>query len=281
MIEAADQTAQRVSAREALPHGLPALQTHGQHGLVAAVQGGLASPRGQRRLPKALLLELLMGGVLAARLCLCRVLVQLQGPLHGESQGGSLDACLAVVPEEANHEGQREEHEEGPAVVGGADSQVAEEGHHACQQHHHGSVEHRVPHKTPRLGEVYVHVEQLVLVHQVGQGEEQSAQGGQDRRDAAVGPQDHQHHHEVGVDPAVEHGGVGEAACSELPTGAFVFVHPGGHGLYLQQREHSEHLDGHCREGLDYHQVGEVDAEGGNRGTQYVEDAQRVGEYLP
>jgi hypothetical protein len=88
-----------------------------------------------------------------------------------------------VSPEVGHEEGQREEHVELARLVGLADGQVGQQRAHAHDERDHAEAEDRVPHEAAALRLVDVHIQQLVLVHHVGQEEEQRAERHQKRGD--------------------------------------------------------------------------------------------------
>ena len=63
----------------------------------------------------------------------------------------------------------------------------------AKQQRGHGAADHSRPQLAVRLLHVREHEQQLALVHRIGCGEVQRAEEGQQRCDAAVGHENHQH----------------------------------------------------------------------------------------
>lgn len=84
-------------------------------------------------------------------------------------------------------------------------SKITEDGEGAEHHDDERVAEHRVPHVSAGLVIVDVYVEELILVHEIRLGEEDTAEWHEERRDDCIGCHDHQDHHKLWVYPSVQH----------------------------------------------------------------------------
>mmetsp|Transcript_9086 Transcript_9086/g.15539 ORF Transcript_9086/g.15539 Transcript_9086/m.15539 type:complete len:449 (-) Transcript_9086:2269-3615(-) len=252
-------TATHARPAEATPCG-GAIHRLWQHGLAVTIQGGLQFAFVQRWLAETLVVEVIVRGLVAALLGGLHFLVQLHRTFHRQSHGRTADALLAMVPEQQNQHGQRQQQIERCCGEGHANGEVAQQRAHSCQKHHHRAAKYCVPHLSTSLVGIDVHIQQLIFVHQVRHREVERTQRQNKRSNRGVGHHDHEHHHYAGIAPAVHHRRIGEGTRAQLASCTAALVHAQTHTQNVQQRKDTQHFNRHGGHCLDNHQTSKIRA---------------------